>query len=551
MASDSLPGTTRFILNQRPRFTRASNPKVRTGCATCRNRRKKCDEGKPACATCLKYQGYCPGYPASKTQPTAIAQNSRPLLPKLAAAADRAECDGLMTRRPKYASFVFSDQLERDHFEYWRSFVDSSALFHCELLSRIVPQLSWNDPAVRHATLAIGAAVFSNTTREQRILGKGDAHLAALSHYGKALRLLNSVPVSPERSLFMCILFMAFECVRGRTAAALVHINYGVRVIEHLHHQRGDPLVSLPATLIDGFRHLNFQLWALNGVRLQETRERVPWCCRGRRARYAVEEMPAAFETLDWANWWWNQVRHHVEHRAPLYNNFQVKGSSPSGKAAAVDQPPRGYDSPESARRIRTFMRYLDAWAAAFAPLAMSAEASRAANLAEYLKALDLRIHYLCLWIGVRSAGWTDAAETARLTPAFRDIATLSRRFLTEQAAQRQSGPGGGEVFTIEDGLTWPLASSYRLCASPDVRREIVRLFREYPRRDSLLDTHAFLVMMEWTDKAASAGIIGGEEQSPATERVVFDGDAVVLQKQLWDSEASRWRKKNIRLSIL
>ncbi|KAK1598315.1 uncharacterized protein LY79DRAFT_506755 [Colletotrichum navitas] len=555
MVSDSLPGTTRFILNQRPRFTRASNPKVRTGCITCRNRRKKCDEGKPACATCLKYQGYCPGYPASKTQPTAIAQKSRPLLPKLAAVADRAECDGLMTRRPKYASLVFSDQLERDHFECWRRFIDRSTLYHCELLSHIVPQLFWNDSAVRHATLAIGAAVFSNTTREQRILGKGGAHLAALSHYGKALRLLNSVPVSPERFLFMCILFMAFECVRGRTAAALIHVNHGVRIIEHcLHHQRGGPLVSLPTTLVDSFRHLNFQAWAMNGVRLQETGERVPWCCRGRRARYAVQEMPAAFETLEWANWWWNQVRHHVEHRAPLYNNFQVKGSSPPGKAAttaAVDQPPCGHGSPEYARRIRTFMHYLDAWAAAFAPLAIRAEAGRAANPAEYLKALNLRIHYLCLWTGVRSAGWTDAAETARLTPAFRDIVALSRRFLAEQAAQRQSDPGDGEVFTVEDGLTWPLACSYRLCTSPDVRREIVRLFREYPRRDSLLDTHAFLVMMEWLDKAASAGIIGGGEQSPNADRIVFDGDAVVLRRQIWDSEASRWRKKNIRLSIL
>ncbi|KAK2006582.1 hypothetical protein LZ32DRAFT_87651 [Colletotrichum eremochloae] len=554
MDGGTSPGTTRFTLKQRPRFTRASNPKVRTGCITCRNRRKKCDEGKPACAVCLKYQGYCSGYAASKTQPAAIAQNNRLIRPKLT--AGRSEGAGPMPH-PRCASLIFSDQLEKDLFDYWRRFMDSSLLFRCDLFSHIIPQLSWNDPAVRHATLAIGAAAFGSTTREQRILGKGDTHLAALSHYGKALRLLRSLPVSPERTLVVCLLFTAFECLRGHTAAALNHINHGFRIIEdcqhqhqhqHHHEEPGGPPISLSTNIVNSFRHFSLQTWALNGISLRETPERVPWCCRGRRARYAVQEMPAAFKTLEWAHWWWNQVRHHVEHRAPLYTNFQVKGSSPP------DQPPRGYCSPESARRVRTFMHYLDAWAAAFAPLAVKAEAGRTANTAEYLKALSLRIHYLYLWTGVRSAGWTDAAETARLTPTFRDIATLSRRLLEAQAAQRRSDPGrvggGGEVFTVEDGLTWPLACSYRVCASPCVRREIVRLFREYPRRDGLLDTHTFLVMMEWIDKAVSAGVIT-QEQNPTTDRIVFDNDAVVLQKQLWDPEVSEWRKKNIKFNIV
>ncbi|KAK2036691.1 hypothetical protein LZ31DRAFT_218074 [Colletotrichum somersetense] len=583
MSSDSSSGSTSFALRQRPRFTRASNPKVRTGCITCRNRRKKCDEGKPACAACLKYQGYCPGYPVSKTQPAATAQNKRPIRPKLAlaaaAVADRADADadggGLMTMttsRPRYASLVFSDQLERDHFDCWLRFVDSSLLFRNDLLSLVVPQLSWSDPAVRHAALAVGAAAFGSATREQRILGNGGgAHrLAALTHYGKALRLLSSPPVSTERALVVCLLFVLLECFRGRTADALTHINHGVRIIEHcqsqsqgqqqLHQQQqrgGPPPVPLSTGIVNGFRRLSFQSWALNGVRLRETRERVPWCCRGRRARYAVQEMPAAFDTLESAHRWWNQVRHHVEHRAPLRHGFHVKRSSsspppPSPGAAATttaDQLlPREHGSPEFARRVRAFMHHLDAWAAAFAPLAVRAEAARAAEPAEYLKALSLRIHYLCLWTGVRSAAWTDAAETARLTPTFRDITALSARFL---AAQEEEEEEEEEVFTIEDGPIWPLACSYRVCASPEVRRDIVRLFREYPRRDSLLDTRAFLVMMEWADQAASAGIATSGGQDPATDRVVFDGDAVVLQWRLWDPEASRWREKNIRFSIL
>ncbi|KAK1990975.1 hypothetical protein LX36DRAFT_737161 [Colletotrichum falcatum] len=576
MDSASSPGTTiRFVLGQRPRFTRASNPKVRTGCITCRNRRKKCDEGKPACATCLKYQGYCSGYAASETHPDAMVRN-RPIRPKLAAAAATDRAEGGLAPSPKYVSLVFPDQLDKDYFDCWRRFMDSTILFHCDLFSYTVARLSWDDPAVRHAALAIGAAALGGAREQSRALGnnnsssssssKGDAHLAALSHYGKALRLLYSLPVSHERTLVVCLLFVAFECLLGRTAAALNHINHGVRIIEHC-QRAGPPVAPVSANIISGFQALSSQSWALNGVRLRETSERVPWCCRGRRARYAAQEMPAAFETLELAHSWWNQVRHHVEHRAPLYNNFQVKGSSPLGCAATAaaataaaaggdQQLPPGYGSPESARRIRSFMHHLDAWSAAFAPLAVRAEAARAADPVGYLKALSLRIHYLYLWTGVRSAGWTDDAETARLTPTFRDIAALSRRFLEAQAAarRRRSAPGGGaggeEVFTVQDGPVWALACTFRVCSSPVVRRDVLRLFREYPRRDGLLDTRAFLVMMEWMDKAAAAGVVA-DERNPAADRIVFDGDAVVLHKQFWDPEASRWRKKSIRFSIL
>ena len=44
------------------RNIRVGNPKVRTGCITCKRRRKKCDEGKPTCRTCLKSGTECEGY---------------------------------------------------------------------------------------------------------------------------------------------------------------------------------------------------------------------------------------------------------------------------------------------------------------------------------------------------------------------------------------------------------------------------------------------------------------------------------------------------------
>ncbi|KAL1902507.1 hypothetical protein Sste5346_001488 [Sporothrix stenoceras] len=51
------PTVLTFALNHRPRATRASVPKVRTG-----KRHVKCDEAKPSCSRCIKWQGFCEGY---------------------------------------------------------------------------------------------------------------------------------------------------------------------------------------------------------------------------------------------------------------------------------------------------------------------------------------------------------------------------------------------------------------------------------------------------------------------------------------------------------
>lgn len=59
-------------LSDKPRRTRKVHNKVRTGCQTCKIRRKKCDETKPACLRCTTTGRNCDGYallPSPPTQP--------------------------------------------------------------------------------------------------------------------------------------------------------------------------------------------------------------------------------------------------------------------------------------------------------------------------------------------------------------------------------------------------------------------------------------------------------------------------------------------------
>ncbi|KAK0130445.1 hypothetical protein ONS96_000964 [Cadophora gregata f. sp. sojae] len=48
---------------------RASKPKVKSGCKTCKARRVKCDEKKPACDRCANFGRICGGYPSAEDPP--------------------------------------------------------------------------------------------------------------------------------------------------------------------------------------------------------------------------------------------------------------------------------------------------------------------------------------------------------------------------------------------------------------------------------------------------------------------------------------------------
>ncbi|OBR13295.1 C6 zinc finger protein [Colletotrichum higginsianum IMI 349063] len=532
---------TRFALDHKPQLTRASKPKVRTGCITCRHRRVKCDEGRPACSACLKYQGHCGGYKSNATQKPSRSDQLRPILPRLAG----RKADNGFLLEPNYTSLVFADQLEKDHFDYWLAFTGTTVLFQSDLLTQVIPQLSWKDPAIKHAALAIGASALGGSTRTERMLGKGRFTSDSLVHYGKALNLLYTSPMSPERTLLACLLFITFESLRGNKAAGLSHINHGSRILEQYNPQDVDPSPLLDEVMTS-FQHFGLQSWSHGGTHPKETDSRVPWCCRGRRTRYAVQEMPSAFANLETARRWWNIVRHHLEHHAPLHTGFRVEGSS----ATTVQRPPPDYASPESQQHIRSFARFLDAWNLAFQPLAIKAESGRATDIAGYLKALSLRIHYLHMWSGIRTAGWTDVEDIGRVTPVFRDIVALSREFLSAQGARQLLAPNG-EMFTLEDSPTWPLGSAFLMCAVREVKDEVIRLFKEYPRRDGLWDTHGFLVMMEWLNGMTSAGYAVDERRHVAECDVVFREHSVMLQKKLWDPAASKWIYSGASFSIL
>jgi hypothetical protein len=58
--------TSKLLIDSKPKHSRTSAQKVRTGCITCKKRHVKCDETKPHCNNCLRNRGHCEGYVESK-----------------------------------------------------------------------------------------------------------------------------------------------------------------------------------------------------------------------------------------------------------------------------------------------------------------------------------------------------------------------------------------------------------------------------------------------------------------------------------------------------
>ncbi|KLU92518.1 hypothetical protein MAPG_11463, partial [Magnaporthiopsis poae ATCC 64411] len=308
-ASSAKPQILTFSLSQRPRATRASQPKARTGCKTCDHhddleplpradnecptprvwrRHVKCDETKPACLHCVKWQGFCEGYehlaaPAVGNEGATTA-GSRQRRPKkdLAAASDE---HSVVVWQPTEHQGMFAQDPDKIYFDHWLQLSDmlDGSWFGSNLWTRTIPQLSRVDPTLRYASMAIGALSQAMAMVPPQSRGPGTWSQAsngtlvthsrhyrdAVVYYGRALRLARerhpyqTGSQDPNQShdqaqqrqqqaaqtqkllqgdghhaedalraiVLSCILFLCFETIHGNRTAALRHLLYGGRVV--------------------------------------------------------------------------------------------------------------------------------------------------------------------------------------------------------------------------------------------------------------------------------------------------------------------------------
>ncbi|KAK2813610.1 hypothetical protein FQN50_000005 [Emmonsiellopsis sp. PD_5] len=252
---------------------RASAPRVRTGCSTCKIRHVKCDEEKPECRQCTSTGRKCDGY-----QPVNKQEHQKPQRQHLdrlrysssASPAPLLSADHRVVLRP-------GTRTERHYVELFcsRTAGAFSGYFQSGLWDYLLPQLSQSNAAVRHAVTAISAIHHEKYLRASGALqalppvdiSSEENEKFALHQYNKAIGSLLEYLSQPEQPLdltiIVCCLFACLEMLRGNNGQAMDHMEAGLRILSRpaqdgtpFHQQGGNNRTVTSADIEKELSHL-------------------------------------------------------------------------------------------------------------------------------------------------------------------------------------------------------------------------------------------------------------------------------------------------------
>ncbi|KAL5446913.1 hypothetical protein PMIN06_007636 [Paraphaeosphaeria minitans] len=203
--------------------TRRYGSKVRTGCLTCKSRRIKCDETKPACLRCTSTRRLCDGYVERG------AKQPKRLSPGVASPLQDA---------PVIKSWP-EEGLPYLDFYYHCAIRTLSNRFDNGFWSRTVPQMARSEPCIRHTLVAVGYLAKTepgNLKRAHTRLKQQDQTLNM--YYSKAVgslvARLAEQSCTIEVGLVACLLFVCIEFIRGNFLPAFTHLHSGLKILSEL-----------------------------------------------------------------------------------------------------------------------------------------------------------------------------------------------------------------------------------------------------------------------------------------------------------------------------
>ncbi|KAG5762973.1 hypothetical protein H9Q72_008938 [Fusarium xylarioides] len=214
----------------KPKRTRTNVKQSKFGCFTCKARRIKCDEGKPACQRCLISKRECQGYPrgaypdldnAETTTLSLVSASSSPSdSPSPSPAAAISTLRSLAFNPYSLSSpfvdlgctiLVQSPRRARNNVEqtFW---------------SRTVPQLAQSIPSVRAAIEAFGTSYSEYVLRGT----SPRPGFETTKRYSQALRMVQqdlvTLPNGPIPCVVACLFLGFVEALQQRLNKALVHL---------------------------------------------------------------------------------------------------------------------------------------------------------------------------------------------------------------------------------------------------------------------------------------------------------------------------------------
>ncbi|KAF5666994.1 transcriptional regulatory moc3 [Fusarium denticulatum] len=199
--------------------------KVKTGCATCRIRKIKCDEAKPFCEKCVKTGRRCDGY-ESVFRP--FSSTPQPIVKPDAVASGLDSAKG--------GPLLSTGDLNR----YFSTKTIFDVELSCNEEAEQVLQASLTNDSIRHALLSLRALRGNLESKKEGYTFETDeqqrlSYNFGLQQYSKALTSLASnlaypSPDSLKSALLCCQVLISVEQVRGNFSAMGLHIIRGLNI---------------------------------------------------------------------------------------------------------------------------------------------------------------------------------------------------------------------------------------------------------------------------------------------------------------------------------
>ncbi|KFZ02791.1 hypothetical protein V502_11507 [Pseudogymnoascus sp. VKM F-4520 (FW-2644)] len=234
--------------------TRKRGQNVKNGCVTCKIRRKKCDQTRPACIQCTSTGRTCdflssptPNYIDKDAVNTSGVLSAGPLgNKKTQYCFIKNFPTPKMAPPPPYLNLNGPDDII--NFEYFQmvSTREFSAYFNTTLWEQIILKAAHTEPFVLHAALAIGSLSRHNLQAPAYMASALEYSMKKYSLASKMLgdRMRNGT-ADWKLAVLGSLMFLAIEVLQGHELGALMHIRSGEAIIKGLPSSSPDLLSTL------------------------------------------------------------------------------------------------------------------------------------------------------------------------------------------------------------------------------------------------------------------------------------------------------------------
>ncbi|KAG4442783.1 hypothetical protein IFR05_001729 [Cadophora sp. M221] len=490
-----------MILHFARKQARASNPKVRPGCMTCKNRRVKCDEVKPICGRCSRGDRQCEYFP-----PGPISRKRKPR-PTQGPTIDQLHPRSVLPWAPA-ADFPGNDQ-EKRCFELFRDRIalDLGGTFEMPFFTILVLRECHTQIAIRHFVLALSGICRACGAQEAE---KYEYEQFAMDQQNRALKALQKVLVQGTAQIRLAVIASALLCcyegLQGNFETARQQLFSGSKLLQTWHATRGTVLNGAQVSpliddeLLNVFPRLELGLAGyatINPVTPFSDQDEEP---------IETDTFPPIFIS-------YVEARKSVVRMIDLCLRFMRK----VGRQKRQQWPPVFPDT--ITQEAKKLSAAIQSWFAAFEP---------------FKKKPGLLQHpgYLVFSVGIGFCKLSLTTGSSATETIHDEYLSEYQRFVHESRLMIEKGLAGKTYTKLQSimEMTMPLCYTATRCRDRGVRLNCLQLLKDFPTRQSVFDHAVISRVLEW--------VMGVEEEGMDEKGYIPEESRIRLHTLQWMIES-------------